>query len=105
VEEAVAEAAELVTGPDRSAGEWQTLACVYALASDRSADRKKAEYADRAVALLRKAVAAGLNRSHLIEDKDLDPLRGRDDFQKLVAEVEAKAEKVPETAPPPRENQ
>jgi hypothetical protein len=38
-----------------------------------------------------------------LKEPDFDALRGREDFQKLFAEVEAKAEKVPETAPPPRE--
>ena len=32
---------------------------------------------------------------------DFDAVRGRADYRKLFAEVEAKAEKVPETAPPP----
>jgi serine/threonine protein kinase/Tfp pilus assembly protein PilF len=93
VAEAVAEAAELANGSNRGYDEWHTLACVYTIASDKIADRK-AEYADRAMELLRKAVAAGLSKpSALTEDKDLDPLRGREDFQKLVAEVEAKAKK------------
>jgi hypothetical protein len=33
---------------------------------------------------------------------DFDPLRGREDFKKLVAEVEAKAEKPLTIAPLPR---
>jgi hypothetical protein len=38
-----------------------------------------------------------------LKESDFDAVRGRADFQKLVAEVEGKAEKLPETAPPPRE--
>jgi hypothetical protein len=38
-----------------------------------------------------------------LKEPDFDALRGRPDFQKLVAEVEAKAEKPPATAPPPGE--
>jgi hypothetical protein len=35
-----------------------------------------------------------------LKEPDLDALRRRADFQKLVAEVEAKAEKPPGTPPP-----
>ena len=43
------------------------------------------EYA-AAPALLRKAVAKGYkNTAHMAKDSDLDPLRGRADFRKLVA--------------------
>jgi hypothetical protein len=47
----------------------------------------------QAVALLCRAVQAGFqDLKHLqTNDPDLEPLRGRTDFQQLVAEVEAKA--------------
>jgi hypothetical protein len=49
-------------------------------------------YGDRAMKLLRAAVSKGFkNVAHLKKDTDLDPLRKRDDFQKLVAELEAAA--------------
>jgi eukaryotic-like serine/threonine-protein kinase len=49
-------------------------------------------YNDRAMKLLRAAVSKGFkNVAHLKKDTDLDPLRQRDDFQKLVAELEAAA--------------
>ena len=52
--------------------------------------------ADRAMAWLTKAVAAGYrDRAHIEQDVDLDALRGRPDFRKLV-------ESLPYTAPPPR---
>jgi serine/threonine-protein kinase len=49
-------------------------------------------YADQALAALRQAVAKGYkDADHLKKDPDLDPLRGRDDFLKLLAELEAAA--------------
>ncbi len=42
--------------------------------------------ADRAMAWLRKAVAAGYqDGDHLAKDRDLDALRGREDFQAFLA--------------------
>jgi hypothetical protein len=53
-------------------------------------------YADRAVALLRRAVAAGFqDAAHMKRDTDLDSLRGRDDFQKLLADLEARTPAPP----------
>jgi serine/threonine protein kinase/tetratricopeptide (TPR) repeat protein len=47
-------------------------------------------YADRAVEALRQAVAKGYkDADHLKKDPDLDPLRERDDFRQLLAELEA----------------
>ena len=48
-------------------------------------------FADQAVAALRDAMSAGWNRSDELKEPDFDALRGRDDFKKLVADVEAKA--------------
>jgi hypothetical protein len=53
-------------------------------------------YAGQAMALLRRAQAAGFfknraNIEHLKRDTDLEPLRSREDFQKFVAELEAPA--------------
>jgi len=49
-------------------------------------------YADQAMAMLRDAVAKGFkDAAHMKKDTDLDPLRQREDFQKLLAELEAKA--------------
>jgi tetratricopeptide (TPR) repeat protein len=61
-------------------------------ASDQSpeAARQAGEEADRAMARLQKAVAGGYqNVASLKSDKDLDSLRDRPDFQKLLAELEA----------------
>jgi hypothetical protein len=47
-----------------------------------------ARYADRAVELLRKAVAKGFKDvAQLKSDPDLDPLRARPSFQKLLTDV------------------
>jgi hypothetical protein len=51
-------------------------------------------YADRAMDFLRQAVKAGWKDApHIRMDTDLDPLRGREDFRKLVEELEKKAKK------------
>ncbi len=50
--------------------------------------------ADRAMQWLHKAVQAGYkDAAHMKKDTDLDPLRGRDDFKKLLAELEKATEK------------
>jgi tetratricopeptide (TPR) repeat protein len=51
-------------------------------------------YGDRAVQALRQALAKGYqDAAQLKKDKDLDPLRGRNDFRKLLAELEKGAGK------------
>jgi tetratricopeptide (TPR) repeat protein len=54
--------------------------------------RKKAEAeAARAMAWLKQAVAAGYkDAGHVKQDKDLDALRDREDFKKLIGELDAK---------------
>jgi hypothetical protein len=49
-------------------------------------------YGDAAMKQLRDAVSKGYKDvAHMKKDTDLDPLRQREDFQKLLAEVEAKS--------------
>ena len=49
-------------------------------------------YGDQAVAMLRDAAAKGYKDvAHMNKDTDLDPLRKRDDFNKLLKEIEQKA--------------
>jgi hypothetical protein len=56
------------------------------------------EYADRALAALRQAVTDGYRDSAQVrKETALDPLRGRDDFKKLLADLE----KVPAAPKPP----
>ena len=52
-------------------------------------------FADQSVAALAATVKTGWALASELREPDFDALRGRADFQKLVAEVEAKAEKVP----------
>jgi serine/threonine-protein kinase len=57
------------------------------------ADRQEVakEYADRAMAALRQAVSRGYKDvAHMKKDGDLDPLRPREDFRELLAELEQK---------------
>jgi serine/threonine protein kinase/Flp pilus assembly protein TadD len=102
VAEAVAEVAELVapvadTPSQRwNADQWYGFACVYALASGKIVDKKQ-EYADRAMVLLQRAVKAGYRDvAHMKKDSDLDPLRARAEFHKLVDEL---ANKTPAGTP------
>ena len=61
------------------------------------------EQADLSMAWLQKAVAAGFRDArHMTHDPDLDALRGREDFKKLLAELERPFRKKSETNPPPR---
>ena len=79
------------------------FARVYAVASVKD---KKTEYADTAMELLRKAVRAGWrDHAHMRTDAHLDALRERSDFQKLLAELEAKFPPPRAVAPPPHEKQ
>jgi hypothetical protein len=65
---------------------------MYALASGKVADKKQ-PYTDRAMALLHKAVQAGYkDAARMKADTDLDALRERDDFKKLLAELAKPAE-------------
>jgi tetratricopeptide (TPR) repeat protein len=61
-------------------------------AADETA-QSATEEGDRAMDWLAKAVAAGFTDvAHINEDKDLDPLRERDDFKELLANLQAKQE-------------
>jgi hypothetical protein len=60
-------------------------------------------FADQSVAALADVVQFGWAYPRALKEPDFDALRGRPDFQKLVAAVEAKAAKAPETTAPLRE--
>ena len=71
-------------------------ACVFALAADRREEGagmpSKEQCAKRAIALLYQAIARGFrDAAHLKREDDLKALRGRADFQKLLAELEMKS--------------
>ena len=69
-------------------------AAVQAKNSAADAARLAKEDADRAVQWLQKAVTAGWkDAARMRKDSDLDPLRERADFKKLLAELEEGAEK------------
>jgi tetratricopeptide (TPR) repeat protein len=78
---------------------WVYAICSAAAANDArlpAAEREKLadQYGRRAVELLRRAQAAGYFRdagrlARTKQNKDFDPIRDRDDFKRLVAELEA----------------
>ncbi|HEX4588396.1 MAG TPA: tetratricopeptide repeat protein, partial [Gemmataceae bacterium] len=59
--------------------------------SEEDRDKQAAFYGDEAMTMLRDAVAKGFkDAAHMKQDKDLNPLRGREDFEKLLSELEQK---------------
>ena len=97
VAEAVADAEALTKDATTPSARCCEAAAVFSLASAAAQEAGQREaYAGQALALLRRAQAAGFFKdpakvAHLNQDTDLAPLRPRADFQKLVAEVEAAA--------------
>jgi tetratricopeptide (TPR) repeat protein len=76
------------------------LACRLALASTLPGENGRPGPADQAVRLLRCSVAVGFDNPYKLRtDPALEPLRKRDDFQKLVRDVEARLQGG-EGAPP-----
>jgi hypothetical protein len=64
------------------------IACVHAIMSTNSKDGKEA---DAAMSWLKQAVAAGYkNVTQIEKDDDLKPLRSREDFKKLLADLKAR---------------
>jgi serine/threonine protein kinase/Tfp pilus assembly protein PilF len=92
---AVAEAEALLQGDPLPPYLLYDAACVYALASGRVRDAAVTDkYAARALALLRQVQQTGwfddpAQVEHLKQDTDLEPLRSRADFQKLLAALQA----------------
>jgi hypothetical protein len=77
-------------GPHHPDTLWSmyNIACCQALMVPKAADRGK--QADLAMESLRSAAAAGFkNLAKIKQDTDLDALRGREDFKKLLADLEA----------------
>ena len=96
---AVAEADELRSMPGWNGGDQFDLAIVYAYASTDNP-----ELGDIAIELLRNAIKIGFKdpMKYLRMDRDLDRVRGRDDFQQLLIEAEKKYGPWRETLPAPR---
>jgi tetratricopeptide (TPR) repeat protein len=100
---AVAELKAILASKFATHIDYYNSACVYSLASaaarkdaklsDKEQVRIEQEYANRALDLLRQAVDKGYRLpadvAHMKTDTDLDPLRQRDDFRKLMAGLEA----------------
>jgi eukaryotic-like serine/threonine-protein kinase len=75
-------------------------ASLQANAKEPDAARLASEEADKAMAWLHKAVAAGYNdAAHIRKDADFDFLRDREDFKKLLADLEAKSPPSKDHAP------
>jgi serine/threonine protein kinase len=95
---AVIGAKELSEWPAAPADVLYGIACVYSICSgnhDASQPTAKSShvlepYGLRAIELLRRAVEKGWkDAARIMNDPDLDPLRQREDFQKLLHELEA----------------
>jgi hypothetical protein len=72
----------------------RALALLAELVADGKPGVTKAEartFADQSIAALAVVVQAGWAVPSELKEPDFDPLRGREDFKKLVAEVEVKA--------------
>jgi serine/threonine protein kinase/tetratricopeptide (TPR) repeat protein len=84
-------------------------ACAYALCAAAAMPAKgpvagapgSEELADEAMSLLNQAVARGFkNAAHMKQDRDLDAIRDRDDFMKLLADLEEKKRASPSPKSP-----
>jgi tetratricopeptide (TPR) repeat protein len=88
-DEAVAEVVDLAT-LDWHSYRWVNFGCICAVASKEVVGRKQ-QYADLAMQMLQRAVQAGYDvPANIAHNPELDPLRDRDDFRKLLADLEAK---------------
>jgi hypothetical protein len=92
----IATAAALARLAEKDAAQCYNAACAWSLASGLAKDDSKLrdEYAGNALALLKKAKESGKSfpspgamATRMKEDKDLDPLREREDFKKFLAEL------------------
>jgi serine/threonine-protein kinase len=82
--------------PETRIGRSWALALLAGLGADAKSGVTTAEaaaFADQAVAALRDAIEAGWNDPDELKEPDFDPIRGRDDFKKVLAELEAKSAK------------
>jgi tetratricopeptide (TPR) repeat protein len=91
-------AAELIQAAVDPANDFYNAACVLSLCiplAERDAQSLAGSYGERALATLRQAVQQGFKDwKHMKKDKDLDPLRSRGEFQKLVAELEGSNQRL-----------
>jgi hypothetical protein len=81
--------AEQLTG--QNANRLYDAACLYAQCAAAAKGAHAREYGDEAMSLLGQAVANGYKyRAHLASDPDLACLRDRDDFKKLLVQLQEK---------------
>ncbi len=93
IEKAVAIVEAVAGSPGLVPEHLYNFACVYGIASGKIAGKKQ-EYEQKAMKWLQAAVEAGYDDlANIKKDTDLAPLRDRDDFRKLLADMEAKAGK------------
>jgi serine/threonine-protein kinase len=94
--QATAAVDEVLQRGNTNSGTLYDAACVYALAAAQAAKDAPPntsslgaeQYARRAMTLLRQAVQKGYkDAAHMKKDSDLDPLRQRADFQKLLQDL------------------
>lgn len=89
VAEGIERISELAKLPGADAELWYEYACAYSLAA-KLLPEKQQEYSDRAMELLQEAVKAGHeNAARISKDSDLKPLRDRNDFKKIISDLEA----------------
>jgi tetratricopeptide (TPR) repeat protein len=84
-----------VQHPDNKVARSQALALLAGLGGDAKSGVTKDEvkkFADQSVALLAELVKSGWGSPTELKEPDFDALRGRADFQKLVADLKAKSE-------------
>src|SRR5262249_31993199 len=100
VAEAVADAEALTKDTAAPVDLLYDAACICSLAAAAVKDDAKQQemYAARALALLRRAQAAGYFKDrklieHMKKDADLDTLRQREDVKRFVAELQAASAK------------
>jgi hypothetical protein len=86
---ATATADQLIKSGITDPNQLYDTACVFALAAAQAKEKTLADrYAARSVTLLRQAIDRGFkDLEHMQKDSDLDVLRGRADFQKLLPTV------------------
>jgi tetratricopeptide (TPR) repeat protein len=103
VEEAVADAEAVAAMWPGDAKRLYNAGCVLALASGRtgSGPAQAERYASSAIALLRRAIAAGFrDPAHMREDSDLKALRDRPEFRQLISDLGTKSPPSLATMPP-----
>jgi tetratricopeptide (TPR) repeat protein len=90
VARACADAEELLKTGSLNATALYNISCLFSLASAKATESAQAKrYAGRAVTVLGQAVAKGYrNIEQMKKDIDLDPLRPRNDFKKLLRDLE-----------------